>query len=234
MGLTRWVSFGIPVGTPVPILRGPLRGYYWIAGAAAGGGKGLSIVLDRSEPEQLRAAQRWVDPGTVCFDIGANVGLYSLLFARKNATVIAFEPFPRNVEYLHRIVAINRVENVTIVPWAVGIEPGMRAFRQGETQASGHLSAAGEQPVFCTSLDAYVEQYGIEPDLLKIDVEGAELEVLQGARRLLEERMPRILLSIHGEDLRRDCLRLLREIGYTLVEPLDATDEETAREFAVC
>ena len=63
----------IPSGMVVPVLKGPLHGAKWIVGAAAGEGKGLSVVLNLSEPEQLYMARRLVLPDAICFDIGANV-----------------------------------------------------------------------------------------------------------------------------------------------------------------
>ncbi len=95
MSLVELVASLIPAGTKLPILAGPLRGFRWIAGAAAGHGGGLSVLLHRAERSQLELARQWVGPSSVCFDIGANVGLYTLLFGRYGGKVVAFEPLPR-------------------------------------------------------------------------------------------------------------------------------------------
>jgi FkbM family methyltransferase len=233
--LGRMAASAVPTGTPVPILRGPLRGGRWIAGAASGPGGGLSVAVGLCEPRQLAAAGRLTSAGGVCFDVGANVGLYSLLFARTVARVFAFEPVPRNIAFLARTLAANRVRNVTIVPMAVSDVSELADFGGWADWSTGGLvtAGAGAQPVATVSLDDFASRYGVTPDLLKIDVEGAEHAVLRGAIGLLGTRKPPILLSIHGPGPRRDCLALLRTFGYTQVTPLDTPSRETATEYAI-
>src|SRR5205085_2763618 len=143
----------LPTGTVVPILAGPLKGARWIAGAAAGSGKGMSVVVNRCERAELERAAAWVTPSDVCFDLGANVGLYTLLFARRGRRVVAFEPLPSNIALLTRTVELNRCANVTIVPWAVAESSGTGRFSLGTNRALGHLSPDGDLPVATTSLD---------------------------------------------------------------------------------
>lgn len=223
----------IPSGLPVPILLGPLRGYFWISGAAAGKGKGLARIFNLVEPEQLAAAESLAKSGSVCFDIGANVGHYTLLFGRVAERVIAFEPLPRNLSYLERLVAINRLRAVTIVPWAVSEGDTLCSFSAGENPAVGALDVGGIQPVATVSCDSFIQRYGIVPDVIKIDVEGAEVRVLDGARQLLRSRHPKILLSTHGDKIKADCLALLADVGYTNFAPLDASTAESATELIV-
>lgn len=232
MNLTKFAACLVPTGMTLPILAGPLRGSMWIAGAAAGDGKGLSIILNRAEPRQLQLARSWVTPESICFDIGANVGLYTLLFGKCGQHVYSFEPVPRNVHYLYRVVSLNRLPNVTILPWAVSDRVEFTRFALGDNCAVGKLAAAGTQPAACVSVDEFIERYGAMPDLHKIDVEGAEERVLRGACGLLAGRRPRILLSVHSPELRRSCLTLLQNAGYRLLQPLDSPDIENAFEFA--
>jgi FkbM family methyltransferase len=217
-GLMHAISGLLPTGTAVPILAGPLKGARWIAGAAAGSGKGMSVVLNRSEPEELARAAAWLGPSDVCFDLGANVGFYTLLFARRARRVVAFEPLPRNLAFLARAVEINRCRNVTIVPWAVSESSGLARFSPGDNSALGRLSADGEQPVATISLDEFVATYGLRPTFLKIDVEGAEASILRGSTKVLEELGPKILIEMHGLELVDECLALLRARGYTRIE----------------
>ena len=223
----------VPTGMTVPIRRGPLRGRKWIVGAAAGEGKGLSVILNRAEPEQMRQARRLVSPDSICFDIGANVGLYTLLFARYARHVYAFEPWPRNVRFLSRLLEINRVPNATIVPWAVSATTEFASFQAGSNCATGKLSRQGKQPVAAISCDNFVATYNVVPSLLKIDVEGAELAVLQGAANLLTQQRPDILLSTHGADIKDSCLTYLRQLGYNRMEALDSDDIDTAADFMI-
>lgn len=216
----------VPADLALPVVRGPLRGTRWIAGAAAGEGKGLSVLVNGAEPEQLACAVAEVTSSDVCFDIGANVGLYTALFARRAREVVAFEPLARNVSYLHRLVALNRLERVRIVPLAVGERTGLGSFSAGRNVAEGRVSEGGTIPVGVVSLDDFVDRFGTVPTFMKIDVEGAEGDVLRGAKRLLSARHPRLLLSTHGDEVRDDCLALLRELGYSHVRALNAARTE--------
>jgi FkbM family methyltransferase len=224
----------VPAGTRVPILRGPLTGSTWYAGAAAGEGKGLSPCFNLCETEQLKLAAELSRGAGVCFDIGANVGLYSLLFARNARRVFSFEPVPRNLAWLQRTIAANKLMNVTIIPAAVSSKLEIASFQQGNNCAMGKLSDIGDMPALCVSVDDIVEKLGAIPDLVKIDVEGGELAVLRGAEQTLRRRAPKILLSTHGPTLKAACLEYLGSLGYLRVEPLDSPQYETAAEFCVC
>jgi len=217
----------------LPILTGPLRGSRWIAGAAAGEGKGLSVIRNAAEPAQLDMARRLASKDGICFDIGANVGLYTLLFARYSKRVFAFEPLPRNISYLHRMLDVNRIGNATVVPCAVSETTALASLREGENPAVGTLDRAGEQPVAALSCDDFVSTYGVAPALLKIDVEGSEAAVLRGAAGLLTEMKPSILLSTHGDTNRAECLELLKQKGYSRITPLNGNSVEQATEFAI-
>lgn len=212
----------VPTGMPVIVMRGPLRGARWIAGAAAGEGKGLSVVLNQAEPDQMERARQLSPRDGICFDVGANVGLYTLLFARYTGHVYAFEPLPRNVQLLSRTVELNGARNVTIVPCAVSDSTGLATFEEGNNWATGKLSSGGKQPVATVSLDHFVSVCQVHPDLVKIDVEGAELAVLEGARHMLASRRPAILLSTHGAAVRDRCLEFVTTLNYSQITPLDA------------
>jgi FkbM family methyltransferase len=217
------VSF-IPTGTRVRIFSGPLSGSYWYAGAAAGDGKGLSTCFNLCEPQQLELAANLSRKAETCFDIGANVGLYSILFARNSKRVYSFEPLPRNVSWLERTLAANGLQNVTLVPAAVSDEVGMQQFRQGANCAIGSIAENGTILILSVTLDAIVQKTGHSPDLLKIDVEGHELKVLKGGANTLRRRKPHILLSTHGAEVEKECLDYLKELGYTQFEPLGAAE----------
>lgn len=228
--VTRLLASLIPIGTPLLVMRGPLAGAWWITGAASGPGKGLSVVLGRSERAQMRLAAELASGAKVCFDIGANVGMYTLLFARQSPKVVAFEPLPRNVGYLDRVVRLNHLNNVLIVPWAVTERSGVGRFALAGDSSLGHLAGNGEQPAALTSCDEFVERFGLTPDLIKIDVEGEEAAVLRGARQTLTRR-PAILLSTHGAAARAESLAYLRAAGYERIEPIDSPNEDQAAEF---
>jgi FkbM family methyltransferase len=223
----------LPVGMTLPIMAGPLKGKKWIVGAAAGAGKGLSIVMNQSEPAQVACAMKLINPGDICFDIGANVGFYTLLFSEYAKAVHAFEPLPRNLEYLNRLIEINRIDNAHVIPRAVSNVSMKGGFSEGEDHSLGRLDAAGKMTVSVTTCDQFVADSGVVPDLIKIDVEGSEHDVLTGAGNLLVSSHPAILLSVHSDRLRSDCLALLEKSGYNAITPLNAGDPRKATEFAV-
>ncbi|MFX1522631.1 MAG: FkbM family methyltransferase [Promethearchaeota archaeon] len=221
----------IPTGTPLIILRGPLRGYKLIMGAPAGSGKGLSIIINRSEPKRMRLAKDLALPNFICFDIGANVGIYSLLFATKSKFVYAFEPLPRNLKYLCKTINLNKVENIKIIPYAVTNKVGISWFQEGENVAEGKLGPNGALRVKTISLDNFIKNKGVEPNLLKIDVEGAEISVLEGAKNYMIQKKPILLIETHGDTLKKKVFKFLNEIGYKKVIPIDSESIEEANDF---
>ena len=205
--------------TEVRILRGPLRGMRWIKGAGPN-----AYWFGTYELPRLRAFANTITPGAVIYDVGANVGIYSLLAslrATASGTVYAFEPLERNLHYLRRHISLNNLRNCTILAEAVGNLDGMRSFSASALESSmARLAPGGELLVPSTTLDTRV--YGTQrlrpPHILKIDVEGAELEVLQGGYRTIAEFHPTIFLEIHGTQLHSDCRAFLSNIGYLIEE----------------
>jgi FkbM family methyltransferase len=231
--LKRSLASAIPDGTPLPIFSGPLRGKWWLAGAAPGPSKGLSVILNRSEPGQLREADRLAFRGSICFDVGAHAGMYSLLFSARAKWVFAFEPFPRNLAWLVRTLSINHAANVQVVPWALSGLTGPTRFSAGEHNSEGRLDPAGEHAVFAMTCDMFCAYQRVRPDVMKIDVEGAEAEVLRGASETLKEAKPALLLSTHGDKVKEECFRILSDLGYATPKPLDKENLADAAEFAL-
>ncbi|HWZ58637.1 MAG TPA: FkbM family methyltransferase, partial [Gemmatimonadaceae bacterium] len=128
----------VPRERPVPILGGPLRGWRWIPAAASHG-----CWLGTFERAEQDVFARTVRPGDVVYDLGANVGFYTLLAARlagPTGRVVAFEPVPRNLGYLRRHIALNQCENVTVVAAAVSDRSGTARFRDGPAHTVGTLA----------------------------------------------------------------------------------------------
>jgi FkbM family methyltransferase len=220
--LIRWPLRWIPRGTTVRVLQGPLRSARWITGSHTDG-----CWVGTYELARQRAFARLVTSGMVVYDLGANVGFYTLLASRlagPTGSVVAVEPLPRNLDYLRRHLALNRCGNVTIVEAAVSDWPG-RSAMQAVSSAGAQLNAAGTIAVRTTTLDALVFEEGLRPpSLLKLDVEGEEARVLEGARRTLTTYRPIVLLSTHSAALRQQCHRALGELGYGI----QAEDGRTA------
>jgi FkbM family methyltransferase len=209
----------IPRDAEVHILRGPLRGKKWIVSAAS-----HAHWVGTYEVDILSAFAASITQGTAVYDVGANVGIYSLLASSRtgpSGKVYAFEPLDRNVRYLRRHMTLNHVQNCVILETAVGNTEGTRRFAEASKDFSmGHFSSGGEMLVPSTTLDSciYGEKGLHPPSVAKIDVEGAELEVLQGASRALSEFHPKIFLEVHGTQLHSDCRAFLAAKGYSIEE----------------
>lgn len=220
----------IPASLPMPVLQGPLRGYRWIAGSSNHG-----CWLGSYEYAKQRLFAQMLRSGDVVFDVGANAGFYTLLAAsrvRPNGTVVAFEPLADNVRFIQRHVHINRLNQVRVVQAAVGSTNGTARFQPHISRAMGRLSDSGSMQVDIVSIDTLCEAGTIpDPTLIKIDVEGAELGVLEGASRVLRRTKPTIFLATHGAEAHRTCCDFLRSAGYALrpveasISSIDETDE---------
>ncbi|MFX1277744.1 MAG: FkbM family methyltransferase, partial [Promethearchaeota archaeon] len=180
----------IPSGTPVPILKGPLRKFKWIAGASPGFDKGLFVIFNFREPEIINTALKFMNKNVICFDIGANVGLYTLLFARYSKFVYAFEPIPRNIKYLYDTIQLNKIKNVIIVPCAISNSKELKWMYMPRKEESFELADKGNYLTLTISLDEFIERSNVYPGIIKRDVEGAEYLVLKGGENFLLKYKP--------------------------------------------
>lgn len=202
----------LPRGLAMPILQGPLRGKKWIVGAHLHG-----CWLGSYECEMQARVAREVKQGGVFYDVGANVGFYSLLAAVliRPGQVYAFEPLPANVTYLQKHLDLNGIHNVSVLELAISDRPGTALFEAEQTRAMGRLGAGGNLRVQTATLDALLRQEQIAPpDCIKMDVEGAEFRALLGARECFARHRPKLFLATHGRDVQDDCLRLLASWQY--------------------
>ena len=223
-----------------PVIRGPLRGKRFILGTLAGDGNGATVYFNMVEPEQTSAFVKTLKRKDVFFDIGANVGYYTILGSRlvgNEGKVFAFEPAARNLSYLFRHTDLNNATNVTIIPAACSDKLSLGVFASGENFAEGHLtegrSKAGAlghgTPIPTIRVDDVAERLAISPNVMKIDVEGAEYLVLSGAEKILRGAKPAIFLSTHSDALRLQCMEYLTSLGYAF-EVL-SPDKENPSEF---
>lgn len=239
----RFVSGKLLPRTAYPVLRGPLRGAKFILGSLSGHGGGASVYLDAMEPEQTHTFTKTLTSGDVFFDVGANVGFYTVLGSKlvgEKGFVVAFEPVLRNLVYLHQHIEINKCRNVTVVSAACSKELSLANFSAGDNYAEGHLSTTNGHSektpgrrstiVPTVTIDAVVEQLGILPTVIKMDVEGAEEMALLGAQRTLIKAKPKIFLSVHSPQLRTVCLEYLENLGYSF-EGLNTNIDPEATEF---
>lgn len=167
---------------------------------------GRRVLLRAFEVEELDLLPRLVEPGGTCVDVGANMGLYTVHLGHlvgETGRVLAFEADPRNAQRLRRNVALNgfgdrvSVQEVAVMDAEGSIEFHLRedgfSGHGGVHRYPGHVSSVSVNTV---ALDDVLLDAGVgEVSLLKVDVEGADMDVYAGAKSSLERRVFRTILA---------------------------------------
>jgi FkbM family methyltransferase len=198
-----------PRGMAIPLMMGPMRGYWW---QLASGGKVMRLLLGSYERQQSALFQRLIQPGQQVLDIGAAAGYYTLLAAKlvgPRGSVVAFEPHPNNLRFLRGHVRQNRLNQVQIHDLALSDHEGIARFGGGSGSGTNRLQEAGEFEVQVRRLDDLATEHCLTPQHVKIDVEGAEEDVLRGGEMLIRKHRPTIFLSTHGPAVHAACCRQL-------------------------
>jgi FkbM family methyltransferase len=206
----------IPNSHVATIRRGCNRGFRWVVGAGTHG-----CWLGTYEHDKQEVVTRYVQNGMTVWDIGANAGFYSLAFSRLvgvNGRVFAFEPLATNNHFLLKHLSINSISNVQVVQAAVGAETGFVSFLPDSSVFKGRVvEQGGHYLVAMTTADDFLTwNPSALPAVVKIDVEGAEAAVLEGAMALLRSQPPLFILALHGQDQERRCRTVLDANGYRL------------------
>jgi FkbM family methyltransferase len=173
-----------------------------------------------------------VREGAVCLDVGANVGVYVLQFARwagETGRVVAFEPNPSALAVLRRHVELNDLkERVTVVPAAVGASSGEAVLHAAEAEGMSRLGEANrliadrtvEIKVPVVTLDEFCAAEGLAPEWLFMDIEGFEIAALEGARRLITERGAALNIVVEMHSGVWDSAGTTRDSAESLLESL--------------
>lgn len=171
-------------------------------------GSNAGYILGTSEPHVQQALALLVDGGDVVYDIGANIGFFSILAARLTGPtghVVAFDPLASNAERIVHNSSLNGFDWVEVRTIAVGREDGDARFLVSEVSSWGRLASTGrheghtgETGVRVQTLDSIVASGTRPPQVVKIDVEGAEADVLDGARVTIGAHRPRLIIELHG------------------------------------
>ena len=164
-------------------------------------------------------------------DVGAHLGLVTLPMSRviaEGGQVHSFEPAVANASHLRAHIAANNIGNVTVVEALVGNDEQTSVRFYEQCRASGQNSVVIKRNRTSyvetwrpqVTLDVYCQSHNLAPDVIKIDVEGSEIAVLQGAREILAKHRPLIFLSVHPVELAllghvaEDLLPLIDDVGY--------------------
>jgi len=167
--------------------------------------------------------------GRVVYDVGAFHGLLTMFFASRCKQVVCYEPNEVNRARLIENVCLNGLINVEVRKFAVGSEIGSATLSYSPEMAGGgtldpDATAAVSRAVQITTLDHDIAASKLlAPDLIKIDIEGWELQALQGARETLAAHRPALFLEMHGNTLGekqrkvREIVAFLRDAGYASI-----------------
>lgn len=169
----------------------------------------------------------YVPADGVIYDVGANIGLYSLAFAaNRKRRVVAFEPFDAALRFLERNVSQNNLDNIEIHRIVLSDRKGTCRFTlDNVTTSTSHISADDEQGIemACCDLDTYVEENSLPmPDLIKMDIEGADELILRGMEKLLKTARPLVYLEggISNERGEVIAINFLIERGFKIYDTM--------------
>jgi len=153
---------------------------------------------------ELRVMREHLDGDVV--DVGAHIGMYSISAAHEVAgrgRVLAFEPNPAARAQLEENLLLNRCENVVVLAAAAGAAPGHGLLHVPATAdpsfsslEAGRFAEGDPLDVPVTTVDAAVREHGLQPSFVKVDVEGAELDVVAGARHTIDAFRPTLLVEV--------------------------------------
>ncbi|MDR7571021.1 MAG: FkbM family methyltransferase [Armatimonadota bacterium] len=189
------------------------------------------------EPLLTAFLEDFLRPGMTVVDVGANLGYFTLIAARAvgpTGRVIALEPFPESYRLLQKNIKTNNQRNVFPLPLAAGAQPGTaKLYFYRQANWNGLFTHTGEPlgwvNVEVRPLDQILAN---EPrvDMIRMDVEGAELEVLEGGRKILDTFGPVIAMEVHpafiGPVGCKQLSRLLSQFGYSVFYAWERWREE--------
>ncbi len=193
-----------------------------------------TYVDERYEPNEMYAMSKLIGRGACVVDVGANEGVFTLMAAKlagPDGTVHSFEPSARDRERLLANVSLNNLTNVTVHAEALGRAAGKAVLEVSAAERPGHNTIGGfaysdttpaySLEVDVTTLDAVADAARLTRlDLLKVDVEGSETAVLQGAQASLRRFRPIVFAEAQDASLRQqgssvgELLELLRAYDY--------------------
>jgi FkbM family methyltransferase len=179
------------------------------------------------EARAIGALAHYVIPGSCILDVGANIGFFTLRFARWTSgqgSVLAFEPEPRNLARLRSRLRQRRPDSpVEVIPAAVGDSTGTAYLVINELHPGDHKLGATGVPVPMMRLDDILAgRTWPAVCLIKIDVQGAEMAVIRGAAETLRRLRPALFVEVDDRNLRamgasaRELLELIAAFDYSL------------------
>ena len=176
----------------------------------------------RSEPDTVRLIREELRPGQVALDIGANKGIVTCFLAKQtgpDGRVIAFEPQPELVGQIEKVTRGFGLQNVETHGIGLSDSDGTQTLYRGEAGRTANMVAGSSWQddsveVKTLSLDSFAESNGLDKiDFIKCDVDGFESKVFRGAKNVLRNYGPKVLVEIAERNF-REMLAIFRESGY--------------------
>jgi FkbM family methyltransferase len=209
----------------IPIILGPLRGKRLPKRVAL---HNLHMLIGQYEPYIISEILSTPSPGTIAYDVGGHIGIMTLALAERvgrKGKVFSFEPCPANRVWIEELVSRNSLSAVVrVIDVALANRNGREDLFLGDTSFINYIGTAlNGQPVDksraikvrTSTLDSFIfEGPNPPPELMKIDVEGAEALVLQGAQKTLENFHPKLMMEIHGRQNAETVWDILHMHGY--------------------
>jgi FkbM family methyltransferase len=179
------------------------------------------------EYEETQLIKKILKSDSIVLDIGANIGYFTLIMAKRAKLVYAFEPEPRNFHILQKNTEINNIKNAKLYNAAVTEASGTSTLYLCDSNRGMHRIYQSD---WCREGTTEVKTIRIDDiidhaDFIKIDVEGAELGVLKGMRKILEKRKSIALMEFHPPSIieygakPRDVFDFMTSLGYTVRTP---------------
>jgi FkbM family methyltransferase len=179
----------------------------------------------------------------ICFDVGGYKGYYTGIMALAGAKEVhVFEPMQSNIESIRELISLNDRLPITLHEIAISHFSGKTDFQIMPDATMGKLISSefqkntannSIQVIECNSLDNLIESGLNEPDFIKVDVEGAEIDVLMGALQLIKKKKPILLIEIHSHEIGMKCYELLK-LFYTTIYVFETNQEPGNKESEIC
>ncbi len=189
-------------------------------------------IFKSHEPINTQIISRLLKKGMTCLDVGGNIGYYVLLerqLVGDEGRIIAFEPLPRNYQFLQKNIQLQNVKNISAYNFACGDTEGKATFFVNKKSNGCKVIADGVEPpdsslgtlteVPIKILDPFIEELKLERvDFVRMDSEGYELHIFKGLRKTLEKFKPIISIELHkrqlGVDGTKEFFKLMKDLDY--------------------
>jgi len=239
-----WVRWLGQLQFKIPLLRPFIVGVGRLSTSGVGpiaGGVGAGLLFDNAggypgyslgttEPEEQEALHRLVREGMTVINAGANIGFHAVILARlvgPSGRVVCFEPFPASAAAVRRNLALNGFTSRSdVIESAVSDSEGEAALMVEGGNAEFSIAkgkaenASQELAVSTVTIDAVVSRLGIVPEVITLDIEGAEVDALRGASCLINRHKPTFVIELHW--LQRELLDFfhtnMQPLGYQVLD----------------